>query len=39
MNNPRRAKVAIAHTKEKHRSQDRVRELVRSALDELGGIG
>ena len=33
-----RAKVAIAHTKEKHRSIERVLTLVESALNELGGI-
>ena len=32
------AKVAIAHTKEKHRSQERVLALVEAALLELGGI-
>jgi len=30
--------VAIAHTKEKHRSQERVLALVREAIDLLGGI-
>ncbi len=30
--------VAIAHTKEKHRSQERVLGLVREALDHLGGM-
>src|SRR5947209_2043350 len=34
----RPAKVAIAHTQEKHRSQDRVIGLVEAALLELGGI-
>src|SRR4051794_19729598 len=38
MDNARRATVAIAHTKEKHRSQERVLGLVESALLELGGI-
>jgi len=33
------AKVAIAHTKEKHRSQQRVYDLVKEALDHLGGLG
>lgn len=32
------AKVSIAHTKEKHRSQERVLGLVREALSHLGGI-
>lgn len=32
------AKVAIAHTNEKHRSQTRVYDLVKEALDHLGGI-
>ena len=32
-------KVAISHTKEKHRSQKRVHDLVKEALDHLGGIG
>ena len=31
-------KVAISHTKEKHRSQKRVHDLVKEALDHLGGI-
>jgi uncharacterized protein (DUF362 family) len=38
---PRAAKtatVAIAHTKERHRSPERVLSLVREALDHLGGI-
>ena len=30
--------VAIAHTKEKHRSIERVLGLVREAIDLLGGI-
>src|SRR2546421_8196773 len=38
MPNEPRAKVAIAHTKEKHRSQDRVLGLVEAALLQLGGI-
>jgi uncharacterized protein (DUF362 family) len=33
-----RSKVSISHTKEKHRSQERVLELVREALSFLGGI-
>src|SRR5438046_10714028 len=33
-----RATVAIAHTKEKHRSIERVTDLVRQALEPLGGI-
>src|SRR3954468_20264978 len=33
-----RARVAIAHTKEKHRSRERVLALVREALDLLGGM-
>ncbi len=32
------ATVAIAHTNEKHRSQERVLGLVREAIDLLGGI-
>jgi uncharacterized protein (DUF362 family) len=32
------ASVAIAHTREKHRSIDRVEALVREALDHLGGM-
>jgi len=32
------AKVAISHTNEKHRSQQRVYDLVKEALDHLGGI-
>lgn len=32
------ARVAIAHTNEKHRGQQRVLNLVREALDHLGGI-
>src|SRR5690242_3093101 len=35
----RRATVAIAHTSEKHRSQERVLGLAREALDHLGGMG
>ena len=38
MKDQRRARVAIAHTKEKHRSQERVLGLVEAALLELGGI-
>src|SRR5436190_21203331 len=38
MDNQRRATVAIAHTNEKHRSQERVLALVETALLELGGI-
>jgi uncharacterized protein (DUF362 family) len=38
MNHDKSAVVAIAHTKEKHRSQDRVLALVEAALLELGGI-
>ena len=34
-----RSIVAISHTREKHRSQERVLELVRDALSHLGGIG
>ena len=34
-----RAVVAIAHTREKHRSMERVLALVREALDHLGGMG
>lgn len=34
----RRAVVAIAHTGEKHRSQDRVLSVVREALSHLGGM-
>src|SRR5207244_3409707 len=37
MDNGRRAKVAITHTKEKHRSIERVQALVEAALLELGG--
>src|SRR5205823_6881512 len=37
MKTQRRAKVAIAHTTEKHRSIERVTALVESALLELGG--
>src|ERR1043165_57197 len=33
-----RAKVAIAHTNEKHRSQQRVYDLVAEALGHLGGL-
>lgn len=38
MEKKKTARVAIAHTKEKHRSQDRVLALVEAALLELGGI-
>lgn len=38
MNNQDGAVVAIAHTKEKHRSQERVLALVEAALLEIGGI-
>src|SRR5438552_22882 len=38
MKDQRRARVAIVHTKEKHRSQERVLSLVEAALLELGGI-
>src|SRR5689334_16861746 len=38
MLNPSEAVVAIAHTKEKHRSTDRVTELVRQAVDLIGGM-
>src|SRR5690242_4239548 len=34
----RRARVAIAHTNEKHRSRDSVYALVKEALSHLGGI-
>lgn len=34
----RKATVAISHTNEKHRSQERVLSLVRDALSHLGGI-
>lgn len=36
--NQQRATVAIAHTKEKHRSPERVLGLVREALSHLGGM-
>src|SRR3954465_6526883 len=32
------SKVAIAHTREKHRSQERILALVREALSHLGGM-
>jgi uncharacterized protein (DUF362 family) len=35
----RRSPVAIAHTKEKHRSRERVLDVVRKALAHLGGMG
>ena len=38
MEGERRATVAIAHTEEKHRSFERVLNLVREALDHLGGM-
>src|ERR1044072_6044863 len=38
MANEERAKVAIAHTNEKHRSQQRVYDLVAEALGHLGGL-
>lgn len=38
MNHDKGAVVAIAHTKEKHLSQDRVLALVEAALLEIGGI-
>src|ERR1044071_6506182 len=38
MSNNRGAKVAIAHTNEKHRSGKRVYDLVREALAHLGGM-
>ncbi len=38
MDNGRHATVAIAHTQEKHRSQDRVLGLVEAALLEIGGL-
>src|ERR1041385_2913248 len=38
MANEERAKVAIAHTNEKHRSQQRVYDLVAEALGHLGGM-
>lgn len=38
MENHTRAKVAIAHTNEKHRSPQRVYDLVTEALEHLGGI-
>jgi uncharacterized protein (DUF362 family) len=38
MNTQQAARVSIAHTDEKHRSQERVLELVREALAPLGGI-
>ena len=38
MENTRRPTVAIAHTEEKHRSQERVLSLVEAALLELGGV-
>jgi len=38
MVNSRGAKVAISHTNEKHRSSKRVYDLVKEALDHLGGM-
>src|ERR1041385_8502232 len=38
MVNSRGAKVAISYTNEKHRSPQRVYDLVKEALDHLGGI-
>ncbi len=38
MSEDQRARVAIAHTPEKHRSQDRVLALVRECLEHLGGM-
>ena len=38
MENHARAKVAIAHTNEKHRSPKRVYDLVTEALAHLGGL-
>src|ERR1043165_80275 len=38
MENQARAKVAIAHTNEKHRSPKRVYDLVSEALGRLGGM-
>jgi uncharacterized protein (DUF362 family) len=38
MNEPLPATVAIAHTREKHRSMARVYGLVKEAIDHLGGI-
>ena len=39
LNSKQSATVAIAHTTEKHRSQERVLTVVREAIDLLGGIG
>ncbi len=39
MSQPHEAVVAVSHTKEKHRSIERVTALVREALDHLGGMG
>lgn len=39
MESKHRAKVAIAHTQEKHRSAERVLNLVEEALSHLGGMG
>ncbi len=38
MTEPEKSVVAIAHTKEKHRSQERVLQVVREAIDLLGGM-
>lgn len=38
MSQQARARVAIAHTTEKHRSPERVAKLVREAIDLIGGI-
>lgn len=38
MPNTREAVIAVAHTKEKHRSTDRVTALVRQAVDLIGGM-
>src|ERR1051325_2764841 len=39
MGNENRAIFSIAHTREKHRSERRVRGLVEAVLNDLGGIG
>ncbi|CAA9430033.1 MAG: hypothetical protein AVDCRST_MAG74-3630 [uncultured Pyrinomonadaceae bacterium] len=38
MENTKKSVVAIAHTREKHRSPERVLSLVRAAIDLLGGM-
>lgn len=38
MSTQKRAVVSIAHTNEKHRSQERLLSVVREALDHLGGM-